>query len=53
VPPFADRWRLWRVPLPRRENGGTWILEAMDRGRGFGQWFAVALPRWEREPTAR
>jgi len=47
-PVFADRWRLWRVPLPARTDGGTWVLEAEDRGRGWGQWFAMAAPHWER-----
>jgi hypothetical protein len=45
---FHARWRLWRVPLPARTDGGHWVLEADDRGRSSGQWFAMASPHWER-----
>jgi len=50
--PFPDRWRLWRVPLPARPDGGLWVLEAQDWGQGSGQWFAFARPHWQREPSA-
>jgi hypothetical protein len=46
---FANRWRLWRVPLPARKDGGMWFVEAEDRGTDFGQWFAIGPPHWERE----
>lgn len=49
-PVFTDRWRLWRVPLPARTDGGNWVLEVEDRGRAWGQWFAMSAPHWERAP---
>lgn len=44
-PPIrADRWGVWRVTVPESALGHALAFVAEDRGRGWGQWLAVAAP---------
>lgn len=45
LPVRSTAWHAWTPAIDPPAAGAEWILEARDEGRGWGQWFAVGMPR--------